>query len=65
MAQAGATLVANGNEGFDITGHCDGTPDSAGEFQITGDRTIKVYQQANEAQDALVLYYGKGSGQKV
>jgi hypothetical protein len=64
LMQDGATLAANGIENFLITGQCDGTPDSAGEFQITGDRTIDVYQTAAESQAVLVFYIARGTGEK-
>lgn len=65
-AQNGATLVANGQEAFAMANQMNTTltPDSAGEFRITGARTIEIYQQANEAQVVLVIYVAKGTGQK-
>lgn len=64
LMQDGATLAADGIENFLIKGQCDGTPDSSGEFQITGDRTIDIYQTANETQAALVCYIARGTGEK-
>lgn len=62
--QDGSTFVANGCQGWDISGQADATPASSGEFQITGNRTIDVYQEANESMKVLVLYVGRGGGQK-
>lgn len=62
--QTGATLAANGVESCEITGQVDpgSTPDSTGEYRITGDREIKFYQTAAEDQDVLVCYIPKGTG---
>lgn len=62
--QDGATMVANGAQAWDISNQCDGTPDSADEFQVTGARTISVYQEANESMVVLVIYVAKGTGNK-
>jgi sugar phosphate isomerase/epimerase len=61
-----AGLLANGQEMFAIAGQM-GTalaPDSAGEFRITGARTVEIFQQVNVAQVALIIYVAKGSGQE-
>ena len=39
-------------------------PDSVGEFQITGARTIDFYQTDNTTQAVLIIYVAKGSGQE-
>ena len=59
-------LLANGQEMFAIAGQmATGTAaDSAGEFQITGARTIELFQQIATDQVALVIYVAKGSGQE-
>lgn len=63
LLQADATLLASGNEFMTIADQCDGVPDSAKEFQITGARTIDFYQTPNELQSAIVFYIADGSGQ--
>jgi len=63
-AQTGATLLIDGNGVYAIGGHCDGVPDSAGEFQITGVRTIDCWTLGNEVAVVLVCYISRGSGQK-
>ena len=62
FVQDGAAQAANGCHAFDITGHCNGVPDSAGEFQITGERTIDFWQLPNETGHILIIYVSKGSG---
>ncbi len=62
--QNDATLVAFGNEVYLVTGTCSGVPDSAGEFQITADRTIDIWQQADETAVIMIIYIAKGSGNK-
>jgi len=64
ILQADATLLASGAEFLSIADHCDGAPDSAKEFQITGVRTIDFYQTPNELQCCLVFYIPRGSGIK-
>nr|BDI55207.1 MAG: hypothetical protein [uncultured archaeon] len=39
-------------------------PDSAGEFRITGARTVEIWQQVNVTQAVLIIYVAKGSGQE-
>jgi len=39
-------------------------PDGAGEFVITGDRTINIYQTADLNGIALISYIPRGTGQK-
>ncbi|KKM89496.1 hypothetical protein LCGC14_1248100 [marine sediment metagenome] len=63
ILQADATLTASGNEFMTIADQCDGVPDSAKEFQITGARTIDYYQTPAEIQSVLVFYIAEGSGQ--
>ncbi len=68
-AEVGATLAANGIEGYALAGQMGATPasltpDSAGEFEITGARTIDIWEQAATAKIVLVLYIGKGTGQE-
>ena len=65
-AQNGATLAANGQNAYAIAGQLDTAvaPTGAGEFRITGARTVEVWQLANEAQVVLVIYVGLGSGQE-
>ena len=65
-AQNDATLVANGANGFAIAGDCGfGTaPTGAGEFRITGARTLGVWNLINETQVVLIIYVAKGSGQE-
>ncbi len=68
-AQVGTTLVGNGVEGYALGGQMGATPasltpDSAGEFLITGARTIDIWEQAAEAKVVLVIYIGKGTGQE-
>jgi hypothetical protein len=61
-----AGLLANGQEMFAIAGQM-GTalaPDSAGEFRITGARTVEIFQQVAVDQVALIIYVAKGSGQE-
>ncbi len=52
---------------FDITGQVDrsSAPDSAGEFQITGDRTVKVYNTPDKDGKYIITYVAKGSGENV
>ena len=64
-AQVGATLVANGIEGYAMADQMGAlAADSAGEFQITGARTISIWEQAAEAKIVLVIYVAKGTGQE-
>lgn len=59
-------LLANGQEMFAIAGQM-GTalaPDSAGEFRITGARTVEILQQVATDQIALIIYVAKGTGQQ-
>jgi len=68
-AQTGATLAATGIEGYAMAGQMGAvpatmTPDSAGEFEITGARTIDIWQQANEDAVCLIIYIAKGTGQE-
>jgi len=71
LIQNDATLIANGNEGYNITNTMPVTagagvaPDSAGEFLVTGDRTINIWRLVNETSAALIAYISKGSGNKV
>ncbi len=68
LVQYDPVLVQNGCEAFFISGQMDRAtaPDSAGEFQITGARTIDVYSTANnETLHAIVFYIPEGSGAKV
>lgn len=37
-------------------------PDSAGEFEITGERTIDIYQTNDLNGNALIFYIPKGTG---
>jgi len=64
IGQSAATLVIDGSGVFAVGGQCDGVPDSAGEFQITGARTIDIWKIANKTAVAVVCYISKGSGQK-
>ena len=65
-AQNGATLAANGQNAFAMAGQLDTAiaATGAGEFRVTGARTVEVWQLANEAQVVLVIYVAKGSGQE-
>ncbi len=65
LLQADATALASGNEFMLIADQCNGVPDSAKEFQITGAREIKFWQTPNEKQSALVFYLAEGSGNLV
>jgi len=61
-------LLALGQEMFAIAGQM-GTAlaaDSAGEFRITGARTIEIFQSvaAGTIQVVLIIYVAKGSGQE-
>lgn len=61
-----AGLLLHGQEMFAIAGQM-GTalaPDSAGEFRITGARTIEIFQQVAVTQVALIIYVAKGTGQE-
>ena len=40
------------------------TPDSVGEFEITGARTIDVWELAAGIKAIMVVYVSKGSGQE-
>jgi len=64
-AQNTATLAANGQHAFAMAGQLNTgvAPTGAGEFQITGVRTISVWNLPNEAQVVLIIYVAKGSGQ--
>lgn len=64
LFQNGATLAAEGVENFEISMQCDGGTLGADEFKITGDRTIDVYQTADEAQDVIIFYIARGTGAK-
>lgn len=59
-----ATLVIDGSGVFAIGGQMSTAPDSAGEFLITGARTINIWKLANKTAVAMVCYISKGSGQK-
>ena len=58
-------LLALGEEMFAMAGQMGAlAPDSVGEFQITGVRTVSVFQTVNTTQVALIIYVAKGSGQE-
>lgn len=64
-----ATLAINENEIWAMAGQMGATPatltpDSAGEFLITGPRTIDIWEQTAGIKAVLVIYVSKGSGQK-
>ena len=66
QSENGGGLLANGHQSFAIGGTCDGAPDSAGEFQVTGDRVISVYSElVAKASVIMIFYIAKGSGNKV
>jgi hypothetical protein len=54
--------AAGDNQNFEPSGQCDGVPDSAGEFQITGDRTFVIYNTPDKNGTLVVFYCYKGSG---
>ena len=62
--QSDAVLLALGNTGCAMAGQMAVAPTADGEFQITGDRTIDVWQTPNEIQSYIVFYISKGSGQE-
>ena len=62
--QMDATLIQYGHEVYLVTGACAGVPDSAGEFQITADRTIDIWQQVDELCLIMIFYIAQGSGNK-
>ncbi|KKM89495.1 hypothetical protein LCGC14_1248090 [marine sediment metagenome] len=64
IAQNEGTLVADGSGVYAIGGQMSTAPDSAGEFLITGARTINIWKLANKTAVVLVCYVSKGSGQK-
>ena len=61
-----AVLAIDDNDGYAIAGQCPtGTaPTAAGEFEITGTRTIDIWEITARAKYALVVYVSKGSGQE-
>ena len=63
-----AVLAAKENLVWAIAGTmgtgAGGVPDSAGEFQITGARTIDVWELTAGLKHILVVYVSKGSGQE-
>ena len=61
-----AGLLLHGQEMFAIAGQMPTAlaADSAGEFRITGARTIEIFQQVAVTQVVLIIYVAKGSGQE-
>ena len=49
-----------------MAGQCDTAtaPTAAGEFRITGARTIEIWEVTARAKHVLVVYVSKGSGQE-
>ena len=62
--QNDATLLALGNTGCAIAGQMAAAPTADGEFYITGQRTIDIWQTNNEIQVYIIFYISKGSGQE-
>ena len=64
----GAVLAINDNLVWAIAGTmgtgAGGVPDSVGEFQITGARTIDVWELAAGIKVVMIVYVSKGSGQE-
>jgi hypothetical protein len=63
-----AALVANENLVWAMAGQmgsgAGGVPDSVGEFQITGARTVDVWELVAGAKVVMIVYVSKGSGQE-
>ena len=64
-----ATLAANEALVWALAGQMGATPasltpDSAGEFLITGQRTIDVWELAAGIKVVMIIYVSKGSGQE-
>ena len=60
----GAALVVDENIIWAIAGTMALAPDSVGEFLVTGERTINVWELSNTPKTVLVIYVSKGSGQQ-
>jgi len=60
----GAVLAINDNDGFAMGGQMAVAPTGAGEWFITGPRTIQIWEITARAKYALVVYIAKGSGQE-
>jgi hypothetical protein len=67
-AAAAAGLLANENLVWAIAGTmgsgAGGVPDSVGEFQVTGARTVDVWELTAGVKHILIVYVAKGSGQE-
>ena len=65
---SGNPLAINDNLVWAIAGTmgsgAGGVPDSVGEFQVTGTRTIDVWELVASAKAVLIVYVSKGSGQE-
>ena len=63
---AAGGLAANGQQGYAIAGQCGAAvaPTGAGEFRITGTRTLGVWNQPNVTSAVIIFYIAKGSGQE-
>ncbi len=64
-----ATIIADENLIWALGGQMGATPasltpDSAGEFLITGQRTIDVWEIVAGVKVVLIVYVSKGSGQE-
>ena len=62
--QSDAVLLALGNTGCAIAGQMAVAPTADGEFQITGARTVDIWQTPDENQVYIIFYISKGSGQE-
>ena len=65
----GATMPPNTMEVWALAGQMGATPatltpDSVGEFLITGARTIDVWEQTAGIKVIMIVYVSKGSGQE-
>jgi len=65
---SGAVLAINDNLIWALAGTmgsgAGGVPDSVGEFQVTGARTVDVWELTARAKAVLIVYVSKGSGQE-
>ena len=64
----GAVLAINDNLVWAIAdtmgSGAGGVPDTVGEHQVTGARTIDVWELTARAKQVLIVYVSKGSGQE-